>query len=472
MIHASTTASASASTARTVESQTVVQRICHTSGCAITANEARIDSAVIAPGRPGGASRKPPSSAVATGVTVSTATVISSNVGSHAPAATRGHESARTCLRPVATAICASPHRSEPPDHRGHAPDYRSQAPEERPGYAGALPSAGGYGGAISWPPMSVIKKLRGDDPLENFGDLTLRLVVSGVLKLVLGRVVERARRHIGPRGRVAERLHPPLRVLAAQHEVDEDPGGVRVRRVLDDREERRLRADTARVEAELGDRDGAEAVFHPPRTAEHRVELAAGHLARLVEAEELGLEPGELANEPLAVLLRVHFLQAVDVVDADVRDARIRERHALALDQIDPVRVAHEVPVALRVLFGRDELGVDVQAADAREDARQVRLLVHDGPAPLHAGIERRRRDELLAQAPPGDRPPALPAALVDVGLHAAGGGFGADLLDHLVARAEDLTHLDVGIDLVEGRDGALGLGRLGAAVPDDFAF
>ena len=145
MIHASTTASASASTARTVESQTVVQRICHTSGCAITANEARIDSAVIAPGRPGGASRKPASSAVATGVTVSTATVISSNVGSHAPAATRGHESARTRLRPVATAMRASPYRGEPPDHRG-------EAPEERHGCAGALPSAGGYGGPCRGP--------------------------------------------------------------------------------------------------------------------------------------------------------------------------------------------------------------------------------------------------------------------------------------------------------------------------------
>ena len=200
-------------------------------------------------------------------------------------------------------------------------------------------------------------------------------------------------------------------------------------------------------------------------------MELAPRHLARLVEAEELGLETGELANESLAVLLCVHFLQTVDVVDADVRDARIGERHALALDQIDPVGIAHEVPVALRVFLRRHELGVDVQAADAREDAGQMRLLVHDGPAPFHAGIEGRRRDELFAEAPPGDRPAALPAALVDVGLHAAGGGLGADLLDHLIARAQDLTHLDVGIGVVEGLDRPLGLGRLGAAVPDDLA-
>src|SRR6266478_3520204 len=422
MIHARTTASASASTARTVDSHTVVQRICHTSGCAITANDARIDSTEIAPGRPGGASRKPASSAVATGVTVSTATVISSNVGSHAPALTRGHARPRTRFSPAATA-------------------------------------------------MSVIEKLRGDDPLEDFGDLALGLVVAGVLELVLGRVVEWAGRDVGARGRVAERLHPPLRVFAAQHEVDEDLGGVRVRRVLDDGEEWRLRADAARLEAELGDRYGAQAVLHPPRAAEHRMELAAGHLARLVEAKELRLEPGELANEPLAVLLGVDSLQTVDVVDADVRDPRIRERHALALDQIDPVGIAHEVPVALGVLLGRHELGVDVQAADAREDAGEVRLLVHDGPAPLHAGIERRRRDELVAQAAPGDRPAALATALVDVGLHAARGGLGADLLDHLVARAEHLAHLDVRVDLVEDLDRPLGLGRLGAAVPDDLA-
>ena len=59
MIHASTTASASARTARTVESHTVVQTIRQTSGSAITSSEARIDSHEIAPGRPGGASLNP-----------------------------------------------------------------------------------------------------------------------------------------------------------------------------------------------------------------------------------------------------------------------------------------------------------------------------------------------------------------------------------------------------------------------------
>src|SRR5207249_1121291 len=138
----------------------------------------------------------------------------------------------------------------------------------------------------------------------------------------------------------------------------------------------------------------------------------SARHLAGLVESEQLGLEPGELANEAFAVLLRVHVLQPIDVVGADVGDARIGERHALALDEVDPVGVAHEIPVALGVFFRRDQLGVDVQAADAREDAGQVRLLVHDGPAPLHARVERRGGNELLAQATPGEGPTALPAA------------------------------------------------------------
>src|SRR5438445_1713153 len=93
--------------------------------------------------------------------------------------------------------------------------------------------------GVKSGPPFAIIKKLGGDDPLEDFGDLALGLVVSGVLELVLGRVVERARRHVGPRGRVAERQHPPLGVLAAQYEVDEDLRGIWVRRVLHDREQR-----------------------------------------------------------------------------------------------------------------------------------------------------------------------------------------------------------------------------------------
>src|SRR5215831_2375203 len=95
MIHASTTARASASTARTVESHTVVQRIRQTSGSAITPSEARIDFQVIAPGRPGGASLNPATSAVRTGVTVSTVTTISSRVGSHAHATTRGHANDR-----------------------------------------------------------------------------------------------------------------------------------------------------------------------------------------------------------------------------------------------------------------------------------------------------------------------------------------------------------------------------------------
>src|SRR5262249_17007300 len=107
MIHASTTARARASTARTVESHTVVQRIRHTSGWAITANEARIDWRVMAAGRPGGASLNPATSAVRTGVTVSTATTISRSVGSHAQAATRGHAIPRALPTPVATAISA-----------------------------------------------------------------------------------------------------------------------------------------------------------------------------------------------------------------------------------------------------------------------------------------------------------------------------------------------------------------------------
>ena len=49
----------------------------------------------MAPGRPGGASLNPASSAVTTGVTVRTATMISSRVGSHAHARTRGHASSR-----------------------------------------------------------------------------------------------------------------------------------------------------------------------------------------------------------------------------------------------------------------------------------------------------------------------------------------------------------------------------------------
>ena len=106
MIHASTTARASASTARTVESQTVVQRIRQTSASAMTANEARTDSTVMAPGRPGGASLNPATSAVTTGVTVSTLTTISRSVGSHAQAAIRGHVRPRARPARVATAMC------------------------------------------------------------------------------------------------------------------------------------------------------------------------------------------------------------------------------------------------------------------------------------------------------------------------------------------------------------------------------
>src|SRR5712692_10688764 len=109
MIHASTTARASARTARTVESQTVVQRIRQTSGCAITANEARIDSQEMAPARPGGASLNPASNAVTTGVTVSTATVISSTVGSATDAAILGRLKSRTLPTPAAVAILWSP---------------------------------------------------------------------------------------------------------------------------------------------------------------------------------------------------------------------------------------------------------------------------------------------------------------------------------------------------------------------------
>src|SRR5262245_18020660 len=104
MIHASTTARASASTARTEESHTVVQRMRHTSGSAMTANEAWMDSTVIAPGRPGGADRNPATSAVTTGVTVSTVTTIKRSVGSHAQAAIRGHAILLALPTPVATA--------------------------------------------------------------------------------------------------------------------------------------------------------------------------------------------------------------------------------------------------------------------------------------------------------------------------------------------------------------------------------
>src|SRR5207237_8815437 len=95
-----------------------------------------------------------------------------------------------------------------------------------------------GVWGAISWPPISVIEQFRGYDPLQDLGNLPLGSVVTGVLELVRGRIVERARRHVGPRGRVAERLHAPLGVLAAQHEVHEHLRGVRVGRAFDDREE------------------------------------------------------------------------------------------------------------------------------------------------------------------------------------------------------------------------------------------
>src|SRR4030095_13031920 len=81
MIHASTTARASASTATTEESHTVVERIRQRRGSAVTANEARTDSTVMAPGRPGGASRNPATSAVRTGVTVSTVTTLTQRVG-------------------------------------------------------------------------------------------------------------------------------------------------------------------------------------------------------------------------------------------------------------------------------------------------------------------------------------------------------------------------------------------------------
>src|SRR5580765_4822164 len=193
--------------------------------------------------------------------------------------------------------------------------------------------------------------------------------------------------------------------VFAAQHEVHEHLRRVRMRGVLHYGEERRLRADTAGLETELRDRHGAQAVLDAPRPAEHGVELAARHLAGLVEAEELGLEPGELADERFAVLLGVHVLQAVDMVDADVGDARIGERHTLALDQVDPVRVTHEVPVALGVLVRGDQLRVDVQTADAREHAGEMRLLVYDGPAPLHVRVERRRRDEVFREPAPRQR-------------------------------------------------------------------
>src|SRR5437879_4479342 len=403
MIHARTTARASASTARTVDSQTVVHSICQTSGCAMTANEARIDSTEIAPARPGGASRNPASSAVTTGVTVSTATVISRRVGSQGHARTRGHPKTPTLPTPVTAAMSAR------------------RVPRGATATPGRLRARGGMGGHFGAPHL-IIKELGSDHPLENLGDLTLGLVVTGELELVLTRVVERARGHVGPSRRVAERLHPPLRVLAAQREVDEHPGGVRVRRALDHREQGGLRADTPRLEPQLRDGHGAQAGLHAPRPPEHRVQLTARHLAGLVEAEQLGLEPGELADKALAVVLRVHFLQAVHVVDPYVRDAGIGERHALALDQVDPVGVAHEVPVALRKLLGGHQLGVHVQAADAREDSREVRLLVHDGPAPRHARVERRRRHELFAEPPPREGPTAVPAALVDVRLQAAG--------------------------------------------------
>src|SRR5439155_17328423 len=250
MIHASSTASARARTARTVESHTVVQRICQTSGWAITPNDAWIDAHEIAPGRPGGASLKPASSATATGVTVSTATVISSAVGSHAPSATLCHPRKRTPVlanvaKSGALTLCAMRHDS----------------------VVGPLSS--GVWGAISGPPISItaisgspvsiIEKLARDDPLEDLGNLPLRSIVALELELVLARIVERPRRHVGARRRVAEGLDAPLRVVLAQREVDEDLRGVRLRRALDHREQRRLRAHAARLQAELGDRDGAQ---------------------------------------------------------------------------------------------------------------------------------------------------------------------------------------------------------------------
>src|SRR5439155_8211084 len=188
--------------------------------------------------------------------------------------------------------------------------------------------------------------------------------------------------------------------------------------------------------------------------------------------SEELRLEPRELADPGLAVVLRVDVLQAVDVVHADVGDARIGERDALALDEIGPVRIAHQVPVGLRILVRGHQLRVDVEPAHAREDLREMRLLAHDRPAPLDARVERRRLRERLADAAPRERAAALAAALVHVRLHTAGRGLRADLFHQLIARPEDLAHLDLGIDLVEELDGLLGFVRLRAAVPDDLAF
>ena len=169
MIHASTTASARASTARTVDSQTVVQSTCHTSGCTITVSEAWIDSQVMAPGRPGGASLNPASKAVATGVTVSTATTISSNVGNdtHATIPRRPRSRVRAkspaLPAPATVAMLETARRLEERDDSaaplrprfmgGHCRASKPpRAIEERPGSAGALRAPGGMGGPFEAP--------------------------------------------------------------------------------------------------------------------------------------------------------------------------------------------------------------------------------------------------------------------------------------------------------------------------------
>src|SRR2546430_6078676 len=65
-------------------------------------------------------------------------------------------------------------------------------------------------------------------------------------------------------------------RLLLEKKKVDEYLRGVRMRRALNDREQRRLRAQATGIEADLGDGDGAQAVLVPPRPAAHPVELAA----------------------------------------------------------------------------------------------------------------------------------------------------------------------------------------------------
>src|SRR5262245_9997053 len=210
MIHASTTASASASAARRVESHTVVHTMRHTSGCAITSSDARTESQEIAPGRPGGASLKPARSAVTTGVTVSAATTTSSSVASTPAMPTRERAERARAQTPTAVATGRlsllrsfrdAAHAAEQRVARGTAP-----AGTARKGPTGGWVErrAGGGGTPRQDPQLRasragrdrrsglVVEELRGDDPLQDLADLALGLVVADELELVRGGIVAR----------------------------------------------------------------------------------------------------------------------------------------------------------------------------------------------------------------------------------------------------------------------------------------